>query len=292
MRKIELKRIIKEIGLFPQKHLGQNFLASDEIAERIVDAASLSGEDFVVEVGPGLGVVTEKILDKGAEVLAVEIDRKLSLYLKKRFSKSKFFHLIEDDFFKLDKKKLLSYNGTRAMKFISNPPYRGAKKLLRKLTEMNIFSSGVITLQKEVAETILVKPGQSDASSLTYSVRYRFKPVKLFDIPLNFFYPEPRVNSSTILLLPAREHKLTASDEKFFFKTVDILLKSRKKKLKNNIKSGLNIPDRIIQEIMEKCNIENNARPTDLSLEQMLKLSNLLKKEIATDEAVENSEKQ
>ena len=279
MRKKELKRIIKEIGLVPQKYLGQNFLASEAIAERIVNAASLSEKDCVVEVGPGLGVVTEKILNKGAEVLAVEIDKKLSSYLRKRFLTFKNFHLIEDDFFRLDKQKLLSYKGKKTMKFISNLPYRGAKKIVRKLSKMNSFLSIVITLQKQVADALLVEPGKSTSGSLSYFVHYRFKPLKLFDIPLNFFYPMPTVNSSTIFFL-TRTPQTKASDEDFFFRTLDFLLKPKRKKLKNNIKSKFNISYTKIEEILEKCNIENNARPTELTIEEMINLSNLLKEQI------------
>jgi len=279
MRKTELKRIIKEIGLVPKKHRGQNFLASEAIAERIVNAASLSEKDCVVEVGPGLGVVTEKILNKGAEVIAIEIDKRLSSYLRKRFLTFKNFHLIEDDFFRLDKKKLLSYKGKKTMKFISNLPYRGAKKIVRKLSRMNTFISIVITLQKEVADVLLVEPGKSASSSLAYFVHYRFKPVKLFDIPLNFFYPMPTVNSSTIFL-PTRRPQMKASDEDFFFRTLDLLLKPKRKKLKNNIKSTFNISYNKIEEILEKCSIENNSRPTDLTIEEIINLSNLLKEQI------------
>lgn len=280
MRKSELKRILKEIGLIPQKRLGQNFLASEEIAERIVDAASLSKDDFVVEVGAGLGIVTEKILSKGASVLAVEIDKKLSSYLRKRFSKFKNLQLLERDFFELDKKKLLSYKDKRRMKFISNPPFKGAKKLLKNLSLMNSFSSVVITLQKGVADAILVQPSERDSSRLTYYLYYRYKPAKLFDIPLNFFYPEPRINSSTILLLPTYISQPKVSSEKFFFKTVDLLLKTKRRKLKNNIRSNFNISYNKIEELLDKSGIVHNARPTDLTLEQMINLSNLLKVEI------------
>ena len=276
MRKSELKKLIEKIGLQPDKSLGQNFLASESIAERIVDAALLSGEDFVVELGPGLGIVTEKILDRGAEVLAVEIDPKLSSYLRKRFADFKNFHLIENDFFRLNKQDLISYKGSRPIKFISNPPYKGAKKILRKLSRMNTFHSVVITLQKAIADDLLIEPGNSNSSRLTYCIHYRFKPRKLFNIPMNFFFPTPSIDSSTILLSAREPHPKTLIDE-FFFKTIDILLKNKRKKLKNNIKSGFFLSDKIIKDIMEKCKIMSDSRPTDLTLEGMVKLSNLLK---------------
>ncbi|MCK4235456.1 ribosomal RNA small subunit methyltransferase A [candidate division WOR-3 bacterium] len=279
MRKAELKKILKEIGLLPRKYLGQNFLASEKIAERIVDAASLSEKDFVVEVGPGLGVVTEKILQKGVKLLAVEIDKKLSSFLRNRFSTFKNFNLIEDDFFNIDEQKLLSYNGKRTMKFISNPPYRGAKRILKKLSTMNTFRSIVITLQKEVANTLLEVPGTSKATSLTYYIHYRFIPTKLFEIPQNFFFPVPTVRSSTILLTN-RVFPMKIFDEKYFFKSLDLLMRTRRKKLTNNIKSGFRIPHNKIMEIMEKCKIPNNARTTDLSIEQIIKLTNLLREKI------------
>lgn len=279
MRKAVLKRIIDEIGLSPNKLLGQHFLASEELAKKIVNTASIKENDYVVEVGPGLGVVTENLIKTGADVFAIEIDKKLSHYLRNRFSSNKNLHLIEDDFFNIDMKKLLTSSDTGRMKFISNPPYRGAKKLLRKLVKINTFSLCILTLQKEIADDILQTPGKDDSKRLTYYIHYRFKPKKLFDIPPNFFYPEPRVNSS-VILLHNFEPEERAVDDDFYFKTVNILLSKRKKKLKNNIKSGFHITYDSITKMLINCKLDNNVRPNNLSIQQMIKLSNLLKGEL------------
>ena len=285
MLKSKLKTIIKDIGLVPQKYLGQNFLASEQIAERIVDAADLFPGDIVVEVGPGLGMITEKILNKGAELFVVEINRKLSAYLRKRFANNKHFHIIEDDFLRLNREKLLPYETTRPKKFISNPPYRGAKEILKKITRMNIFSVAVFTIQKQIANTLLMQSGNIDADSLTYYINYRFIPKKLFDIPPNFFYPTPGVESTTILLR-ARKHLSRIPDEPFLFRTLDILLKRKRRKLRNKIKSGFHIPYSKIEKILMKISVVSDARPTDLSIKQMTELSNLLKLGIRTMDRV------
>ncbi|TET22177.1 MAG: ribosomal RNA small subunit methyltransferase A [Candidatus Cloacimonadota bacterium] len=278
MRKFELKELLKEIGVIPQKLLGQNFLASDEIAGRIVDAAALSKDDFVVEVGPGLGVVTGKILDSGATLLAVEIDKKLSGYLKKRFSSCKNFQLLVQDFLLLKQRMLFSHNGSKPPKLISNPPYRGAKKIIKRITVMNVFSTVVITLQKEVADTLLTEAGDRNATALTYYIRYRFKARKLFTIPNNFFYPTPTISSSTILLEKRKQPKKHIN-EIFLFRTIDHLFRSKRKMLKNNIKSAFNIPPRCIETILQKSGLQPQARPTDLTIEQMVDISELILKE-------------
>jgi len=278
MRKSDLKRAIEKIGLSPKKSLGQNFLVSDSIAERIVNAADVSSKDFVVEFGPGMGMVTEKILKRGADLLVIEIDKKLVAFLQDRFSSFENFHIIENDFFKLTQSQYMLDKAR--VKFVSNPPYRGAKKLLRNLCTTNSISSCVLTLQKEVAQILFSKPGESSANRLTYYAHYRFKPRKLFDIPSSFFYPEPGITSTSVLLSPRKDNNIKANDEKFFFKTLDLILQKRKRKLTNCLSSAFNMEKEEITKIMEKSKIRENARPTDLSVEQMVNVSNLLKQEI------------
>jgi 16S rRNA (adenine1518-N6/adenine1519-N6)-dimethyltransferase len=278
VKKSELKMILESIGLVPRKRLGQNFLASEKVAERIVNAASLTKEDLVIEVGPGLGVVTEKILEKGAAVLAVEIDKKLSSYLSERFLSCKNFHLIEEDFLHVEPHTILSFNGTHTMKFISNLPYRGAKKMIKKLSGMNLFTRMVITIQKEVADVLIKKPGSPSAQGITYSSQYFFKIEKLFDIPYNFFYPSPKVNSTT-LLFSRRNTKIKTENRSFYLISVDLLLKNRRKKLKNKMKSIFHLSEESTNEILHHCRIAENSRATDLHLEQMIELSNCLYRE-------------
>ncbi len=278
MRKIELKQTIEQIGLSPKKELGQNFLASDKIAERIVNAACVSENDFVVELGPGMGIVSEKILNRNANLLAIEIDRKLSTFLKDKFSTFHNFQIIENDFFRLKLNQYTNATNREANKFISNPPYKGAKKLLKELCITNCFSRCVVTLQKEVARTLFSKPGESSARSLTYYTHYRFKPVKLFDIPPGFFYPQPSI-TSTVVLLSYKDHNINPKDEKFFFATLDLLLKTRKRKLRNCLTSTFNVRKEISSKIVEESEVSENARPTDLTMEQMITVSNLVRQE-------------
>jgi 16S rRNA (adenine1518-N6/adenine1519-N6)-dimethyltransferase len=279
MLKNELKKRINELGLTPRKPLGQNFLASEKIAKRIVNSAEVESGDVVVELGPGLGIITEKIIEKGARVVVIEIDKKLSSYLKKRFAVYPDFHIITDDFFHIDIENILNFNANGEKKFISNLPYRGAKKILKKLSRTDIFSMVVITLQKEIANKILIGPGNSEASSLTYYVNYRFKSHKLFDIPMNFFFPVPSVNSTTIKLT-TKKYNIEAQSTKFVLKTIDTIFKNKRKKIKNNINSGFHISYERIDSILKNCGIDKDVRPTELSIKQIINLSLVLKEEI------------
>jgi 16S rRNA (adenine1518-N6/adenine1519-N6)-dimethyltransferase len=267
--------ILQRIGLIPQKNRGQNFLASDKIAEQIVEAASLQADDFVVEIGPGLGMVTEKILKAGARVLAIEIDEKLVTYLKDRFAQQRNFKIISDDFLSLAPEVLNSYNGSKQLTFITNPPYRGAKKILKRIVTMNRAKAIVITLQQEVAEAALIPPGTKGATALSYLIHYRFLPQKLFDIPQNFFYPEPAINSKTLLLTPHPAMRSIA--EPFFFSAVEHLIHRRKRLLKNSIKGTYHLPTAVIDELLSSVGIASTARAHELTIEQMVVLTNAIK---------------
>ena len=272
--------ILQRIGLIPQKIRGQNFLASDKIAEQIVEAAELHAHDFVVEIGPGLGMVTEKILKTGAHVLAIEIDVRLASYLKDRFAQQNHFQIIKHDFLSLAPEILRSYNGSKQPTFITNPPYRGAKKILKRLVTMNWAKTIVITLQKEVAQAVLALPGSKGASALSYIVHYRFLPRKLFDIPQNFFYPQPTIHSRTLLLTP---RALTpALDESFYFSAVEHLMHTKKRQLRNAIRATYNMSISSIEELLSHMGLTSTTRPTELTIEQMITLIDGIKNGITS----------
>lgn len=279
MVKNELKKRINEMGLTPRKPLGQNFLASEKIAKRIVQSSEVKSEDLVVELGPGLGIITKKIIEKGAQIVVIEIDKKLSSYLKNRFYNNPNFHIITDDFFNLEMDRFSHYKIAGDKIFISNLPYRGAKKILKNLCRSSIFSTIVITIQKEIAEKILTGPENNEATALTYYINFLYKPQKLFDIPMNFFFPVPAVNSTTIKLI-LKKQRLEQRNEKFVYNTIDILLKNKKKKIRNNIKSCFHIPYERIDSILKSCGLDKDIRPTELSIKKLIKLSKKLKKEI------------
>jgi 16S rRNA (adenine1518-N6/adenine1519-N6)-dimethyltransferase len=267
--------ILQRIALIPQKKRGQNFLASDKIAEQIVEAASLQVDDFVVEIGPGLGMVTEKILKAGAHVLAIEIDEKLVTYLKDRFAQQPNLQVIRNDFLSLAPEVLHPYNGSKQPTFITNPPYRGAKKILKRILTMNRAKAIVITLQQEVAEAALTPPGTKGATALSYFVHYRFFPQKLFDIPQNFFYPEPGINSKTLLLTP--HQGMQSIDEPFFFRAVEQLMRRRKRLLKNAMKGTYHLPTAVIDELFSSAGVASTARAHELPIDQMVALTNGIK---------------
>lgn len=279
MKKSEIKMILHQIGVAPNKTRGQNFLASDKIAEQIVEAATLHANDFVIEIGPGLGMVTEKILKTGAHLLAVEIDEKLGTFLQERFGKRDNFHIITRDFFSLSPEIIHSYDGSKKPVFITNPPYRGAKRMLKRIVSMDRVKTVVITLQQEVAQEAFIPPGSKDASALSYIVHYRFLPEKLFCIPRNFFYPEPTVSSQTLLLTPSSHPPLL--DESFFCNAVQHLMHAKKRQLKNAIRATYHLSNDAIHNLLSSLGIPPTARPNELTAEQMAQLTNGIKAALA-----------
>lgn len=280
MKKSEIRLILRRIGLVPRKNRGQNFLASDTIAERIVEAASLKTQDTVVEIGPGLGMVTEKILKTGVHLLAIEIDEKLAAYLKQRFDQQRNFRIITDDFLALAPGALQSHNGSGPPTFITNPPYRGAKKILKRLISLDCAKTIVITLQREVALALVATPGTKGADGLSYMVHYRYLPEKLFDIPQNFFYPEPGIDSTTLLLSPQKQPR--ALDEAFFFNAVEHLMHNKKKQLKNAIRTTYPVPPASVDGILSSTGLSGTERPAELTVQQMIELTNGIKRALTS----------
>jgi 16S rRNA (adenine1518-N6/adenine1519-N6)-dimethyltransferase len=275
MKKSEIRMILQQIGVVPRKTRGQNFLASDKIAGQVVEAAELHAGDFVIEIGPGLGMITEKILKTGASVIAVEIDEKLAVYLQQRFGKRGNFRIITDDFLYLSPETIQSYNGAKEYTFITNPPYRGAKQMLKRILTMDRIKTIVITLQHEVAQEALTPPGSKNATALSYFVHCRFLPEKLFDIPRNFFYPEPAVASQTLLLTRSSRPRL--QDGPFFYKAVELLMHARKRQLKNVMRATYHLSNDFSLELLASLGLTPTSRPNELTTEQMVKLTRGIK---------------
>ncbi len=275
MKKSEIRMILQRIGVMPSKTLGQNFLASDKIAEQVVEAANLNAGDFVIEIGPGLGMITEKILKAGAHVTAVEIDKKLALYLQQRFGNQGNFRVITGDFLCLSPETMQSYNGSKEPIFITNPPYRGAKQMLKRILMMDRIKTITITLQHEVAQEVLTPPGNKNATALSYFAHYRFRPEKLFDIPRNFFYPQPAVASQTLLL--SRSSRPRLQDEPFFYKAVEHFMHARKRQLKNVMRATYHLSNDVSLDLLSSLGLTPTSRPNELTTEQMAKLTRRIK---------------
>lgn len=227
---IDIKRRLREIGLRPSKGLGQNFLQDGDVAERIVDFAGLKKKDRVLEIGPGLGVLTDFILKKTEKLILVERDKTLASYLEGRYS---------DRDIKIMNKDVLEVDLPRFDKVISNLPYNISSPLTFKILK-NDFEMAVLTYQKEFAERMSADPGDKNYSRLSVMTSIYAEIEELFDIPRDRFFPSPDVTSTVVRLEPASP-SFEIKNQKFFESVVREMFNYRRKKIKNSIETGLDL---------------------------------------------------
>ncbi len=267
MEKNDVISTLSFLGIKPSKHFSQHFLVNKKISERIVNYAQLSKNDVVLEIGPGLGVLTKKMVEKAKNVFGIEKDKKLCEYLKKIPNLT----LIEGDALKTVFPKF--------DKIVSNLPYQISSPLTFKILEHD-FKLGVLMYQKEFAERMTALSGK-DYSRLSVNIYYRAECKILETVPKNAFYPVPKVDSAVVLLKP-RKPPFIVENESNFFKTVNALFSQRRKKIKNSLlnkwKKFADEKDKmeqIVEELKDK-----NKRPEELSPEELGELSDVIAKNI------------
>ena len=196
----ETKFIMDKYGIQANKSLGQNFLIDENIVNDIVDKSNINISDLVIEIGPGLGTLTSKLLEKAGKVIAIELDKKVLNILNERFVLYKNFELINNDILKVDLNDLINKNLNEQIttcKIVANLPYYITTPIIMKLLQENLkIDSITVMVQKEVAERLTAIPGEKDAGSITYSIYYYTEPKIVLNVPRNCFLPVPDVNSS------------------------------------------------------------------------------------------------
>lgn len=219
MNPSEITATLARLGVVPSKGKGQNFLIDDRVAERQIDYAELSEQDTVLEVGPGLGVLTTRLAGRAGKVIAIETDAKLASYLRGGLPEN--VELIEADALEVD--------FPRFDKFVSNLPYSISSPIIFKLLEHD-FQRAVVMLQKEFADRMVAPPDTDDYSRLTVNVYYRAECRILEKVPKSRFWPAPKVDSAIVELVP-RPPPFGVEDERLFFKLVEMLFQNRRKKI-------------------------------------------------------------
>jgi len=258
---MKTKEILNEIGIRPSRELGQNFLTSEQIAERIVETSEISNKDVVIEIGPGLGILTTFLIKKVAKLYGIEKDPKLYEFLKKKFTCG--ISLILGDILETNLSKLAQ---GKILKIVSNLPYSITNAFLFYILKYRAnIESCTITVQKEVAEKCVAQASTKAYGPISIFLQY-YADIKIrFPIPSNFFYPKPEV-SGMLLNLKFRKPLYSLKDEKLFFRIIKTSFSKRRKMLKNSL--GLTT-DRI-------GNIDLNRRPETLSVEEFCELVNCL----------------
>lgn len=272
-----VRRLLAEYGLQPTKSLGQNFLVDQNTLERIVSGADIRPGDVVLEVGPGLGTLTQALLDRGARVVAIEKDHRLVVILERLFGDNPMFTLVHDDALKVDLGPLLQplEDGGRAggsLKVVSNLPYYVTTPLIMHFLESPLpFERIVLLLQHEVGLRLAARPGTKEYGALSVAVAYRAEVTSLGVVPPTVFYPRPNVSSQIVVLTP-RPSPYPVGCERTFSRVVRAAFGQRRKTLRNALKE-LKLEPEALARAFEVARIDPDRRGESLSLVEFARLS-------------------
>ncbi|MBR7163609.1 MAG: 16S rRNA (adenine(1518)-N(6)/adenine(1519)-N(6))-dimethyltransferase RsmA [Clostridia bacterium] len=264
-------------GLRPKKGLGQNFLTDESVLFDIVSAAELTKDSCVLEIGPGMGVLTRELAKKAGSVVAVELDTTILPVLEKNLSEFNNVTIINQDILKVDLDKLFDdHFGDRSVKVIANLPYYITTPIIMKLLEHHRITSIVVMIQREVARRLSAKAGSKDFGAITLAVDYRAVAEPVRDVPPEAFMPAPKVWSSVIRLSLREEPPVTVLNEKHFFDLVKGAFSQRRKTFVNSVGSygALETNKEAVKAILEKLNIPETIRGEALDIEAYAKISN------------------
>jgi len=270
---IEVKRLLRQSGLKAKKGLGQHFLIDEKALETIVIAAELSSEDIVIEVGPGLGVLTIELARRAGKVIAVEFDTKLASLLKRRLASLPNVNIVNADILKVSPSQLLG--GENNYKVVANLPYYVTSPILRYFVEASPKPSLMIVMvQKEVGTAIAASPGKM--SLLAISLQVYSKPKIISYVSSQSFYPQPKVDSAIVRFDLFPEPAVKIADIDGFFKVVRCGFSSPRKQLRNSLAHGLEVKPAEVGLLLEKARIEPQRRAETLSLEEWARLYEVL----------------
>lgn len=263
-----------------QKKFGQNFLIDENVVEKIVRQAGVTKDDFVLEIGPGIGTMTQILCENAREVVAVEIDKNLIPILADTLSEYNNVSVINEDILKVDINKLAKEkNDGRPIKVVANLPYYITTPIIMGLFESHVpIDSITIMVQKEVADRMQVGPGTKDYGALSLAVQYYAKPEVVLNVPASCFMPRPNVDSAVIRLTKYEEPVVDVKDEKLMFKIIRASFNQRRKTLANglNNSSEIHLPKEIIQEAINELWGNPSIRGEALTLSEFATLSNII----------------
>lgn len=273
--------IMKKYNITANKNYGQNFLIDDDIINGIVENAEVNKNDLIIEIGPGLGTLTEKLLNNAGKVISIELDPKMITILKDRFSLYDNFELINDDVLKVDLNQLINSNlgnTLKEAKVVANLPYYITTPIIMKLLEEKLnLTSITVMVQKEVAQRLTAVPGDKETGAITYSINYYTDPKTVLQVPNTAFIPAPEVNSAVIKLNVLKEPKIKLENEELFFKVIKSAFLLKRKTLVNALSNSDLFKNKSdIIKMLEELNIEQNIRGEKLSIEQYSQITSYI----------------
>lgn len=272
--------ILKKYNFTFQKKFGQNFLIDTHVLDKIIAAAEITKDDFVLEIGPGIGTMTQYLAQAAGKVIAVEIDKNLIPILEDTLSGYDNVRVINEDVLKLDLKKLADEeNNGKPVKVVANLPYYITTPIIMGLFENEVpVESITVMVQKEVADRMQTGPGNKDYGALSLAVQYYADPYIVANVPPNCFMPRPKVGSAVIRLTCHQEKPVQVQDEKLMFNIIRASFNQRRKTLANGLKNAatLDFTKEEVEAAIEALGKGASVRGETLTLEEFAKLSDLL----------------
>lgn len=274
---------IKKYEFAFQKKFGQNFLIDDHVITKIINAAEITKVDLVLEIGPGIGTMTQYLAESARKVIAVEIDKNLIPILGETLAEYDNVTVINEDILKLDINRLVEEeNAGKPIKVVANLPYYITTPIIMGLFESHVpLQSITVMVQKEVADRMQVGPGSKDYGALSLAVQYYAKPYIAANVPPNCFIPRPGVGSAVIRLTRYEEPPVTVKDESLMFRLIRASFNQRRKTLQNGIANSPELPysKAQVEKALEKMGLAANVRGESLTLAEFAKLSDIISEE-------------
>ncbi|ONI45843.1 16S rRNA (adenine(1518)-N(6)/adenine(1519)-N(6))-dimethyltransferase [Candidatus Epulonipiscioides gigas] len=269
------KTVLSKYPFILKKKYGQNFLIDAHVLSKIIEAANITKDDCVLEIGPGIGSVTEQLLEHAGEVISVEIDKELIPILNDQFCFFDNFTLINEDFLKLNIKKVLE-NKTN-IKVVANLPYYITTPIIMALLESELpFINITVMVQKEVADRIIALPGTKEYGAISASIAYYAKTRLVANVPMHSFIPRPSINSAVIELSLYKTAPVELIDKEIFFKVIKAAFSQRRKTILNSLSNNFDIEKDKLKKILEISKIGINIRGETLGTSEFATLSNLI----------------
>ena len=279
----QTKALLRRLGLKARKSLGQHFLVDEEVLKTVVSAAELTSTDIIIEVGPGLGLLTRELARQAGRVVAVELDNQLASALKQTMASTKNLTIVNEDILQIEPSSLfreLKASLPQAIdnlgyKVVANLPYYITSAVLRHFLEASLKPTlMVVMVQKEVAQAIVAEPG--DMSLLSVSVQFYGKPEIVSYVPAGCFHPAPEVDSAILKITVYPEPAVAAKDREGFFRLVRAGFTAPRKQFANSLAQGLDMPKSEVLPLLEEAGIMPRRRAETLALEEWAKLWQIL----------------
>lgn len=285
------KEILNKYNIRLSKKMGQNFLIDSNIIDIIITAGNINKDDVIIEIGAGIGSLTEGILSavETGKVIAIEKDNRLVNILNDIFNNCQKLDIISIDVLDIDWKSFFEEKGLKGknVKIMANLPYYITTPIIMRLLESEVvFNNLVLMTQKEVADRIVADPGSKNYGALSLAVQFHACPEIIHTLTPNVFIPRPQVNSAIIRLKPYSQHPVELQDEDFFFAVIKAIFQQRRKNIKNGLTkaANINLNRELVLKSLHEIGLDHRIRGEKLSLEQIAKLSNVLYKNMRDGE--------